>query len=94
MQDLIVGFARLHGDAAMLVTVPRLVSRLLLDADRIAINPRQLRDSFLLPPQQLIGRRLRPLLADGMPIPSEKQIPLDSLLTDFPVSVLYTADSA
>jgi (1->4)-alpha-D-glucan 1-alpha-D-glucosylmutase len=94
MQDHIISFARLHGNAAMLVTVPRLVHRLLLDPNRIEIDPKHLRGSFLSPPQQLIGRRLRPLLSDGEPIPTAEQIPLDSLLTDFPMSVLYTIDSA
>jgi (1->4)-alpha-D-glucan 1-alpha-D-glucosylmutase len=94
MQNNIVGFARLHGNAAMLVTVPRLVHRLLSGADRITIDPRLLRASFLSTPQQLIGRRLHRLLADTEPIPLAKELALESLLTDFPMSVLYTIDSA
>jgi (1->4)-alpha-D-glucan 1-alpha-D-glucosylmutase len=92
MQNQIIAFARIEGNTAILVTVPRLVHRLLSDSDRISLDPRCFHDSLLLLPRQLTGRRLHPLFVPGEPILVGKELPLDLILTDFPISVLYQSD--
>jgi (1->4)-alpha-D-glucan 1-alpha-D-glucosylmutase len=94
MQNHIVAFARGLGGSALIVTVPRLVHGLLADADRIAIDPRYLRDSCLVLPRQFVGRRFCTLSATEDSLTGESELPLDRLLTDFPMSVLYAIDSA
>jgi (1->4)-alpha-D-glucan 1-alpha-D-glucosylmutase len=94
LQDHIIAFARVRDDSGLIVAVPRLTHGLLAGDDRIALDPRHLRDSQLITPRQLLGRRLKPLLTDGEPMTAGKELPLASLLSDFPMSVLYLIDSA
>ena len=94
MQDHIIAFARIKDDGVVLVTVPRLVhGKLAIDGD-ISLDPGHLHGSKLSLPPSLIGRRLRQLLVAGDPILVGKELSLDLLLADFPLSVLYAIDSA
>jgi malto-oligosyltrehalose synthase len=94
LQDHIIAFARTHGESAVIVVAPRLVQGLLAGDDRIALDPRHLRGSHLVMPPHLTDRRLKPLLTDDHPITTARELPVATLLTDFPMSVLYTIDSA
>jgi (1->4)-alpha-D-glucan 1-alpha-D-glucosylmutase len=94
MRDHVIAFGRRSGESAIIVTVPRLVHPVLADAGSILIDPRNLRVSRLSLPQPLIGRRFCSLLTDGRPVAVEAALPLDRVLTDFPMSVLHAIDSA
>jgi len=94
LQDHIIAFARTHGESAVIVVAPRLVQGLLAGDDQIALDPRALRGSHLVIPPHLSERRLKPLLTDDHPMMTARQLPLATLLTDFPMSVLYAIDSA
>jgi (1->4)-alpha-D-glucan 1-alpha-D-glucosylmutase len=94
MQPHVIAFARSHRNAALIVVAPRLIWHFLSDADRLVLDPRHLRDSRLLIPQALAERRFCPLLAGGEAIALGRNLPLDRLLSGFPMSVFYQIDSA
>jgi (1->4)-alpha-D-glucan 1-alpha-D-glucosylmutase len=94
MRDHVVAFARHLGESAIVVTVPRLVHRLLAEDGSILIDPLNLRGSSLSLPQPLVGHRFSSLLTNGRPVAVGAELPLDQVLTDFPMSVLHAVDSA
>jgi (1->4)-alpha-D-glucan 1-alpha-D-glucosylmutase len=89
MQERVIAFTRSLGRSALIVVVPRLAHRLLQDADRISINPHYLHDGTLSLPEQLHGMQFRSLLSGDRPMTGRTELPLVSLLGDFPMAVLH-----
>jgi hypothetical protein len=71
-----------------------MVYRLLQSKDRITLDPDRLGDSALSLFPGPGDRPLRSLLTPGEPITARSDISVASLLTEFPVAVLYAADPA
>jgi (1->4)-alpha-D-glucan 1-alpha-D-glucosylmutase len=94
LQDQVVAFTRRLGRSVLVVVVPRLTYRLLRDGDRIELDPQHLHDGILSLPEELRGMRLRSLLSADAEVTVAPQHPLDRLLADFPMVVLYAVDSA
>jgi (1->4)-alpha-D-glucan 1-alpha-D-glucosylmutase len=94
MEQQIVAFVRTLGSSTSIVVVPRLTHRLLRGDDRILIDPSHLRGGTLTLPGKLHGVRLRSLLSGNTEVIASPQLPLQSLIADFPVAVLYAIDSA
>ena len=88
LEQHVVAFTRTHGRSVLIVVVPRLVHRLLQDGDRITLDPRHLRDSALLLPEQLHDRRFYSLLMENKIVTGQPDLPLQSLIGDFPLAVL------
>jgi (1->4)-alpha-D-glucan 1-alpha-D-glucosylmutase len=89
--ERMVAFTRSLGGSVMIVVVPRLVHGLLRMADRIVFDPDQLRDSAISLPEQLRGVQFRSLLSNAS---ATSVIQLQSLLADFPITILHAVDSA
>jgi (1->4)-alpha-D-glucan 1-alpha-D-glucosylmutase len=94
LEDRVVAFTRSFGESLLIVVVPRLMHRFLLKGDQILLDPQYLGGSTLSLPEQLHGRTLRSLLNGGSAITAATELPLGSLLGDFPVMILYAIDSA
>jgi (1->4)-alpha-D-glucan 1-alpha-D-glucosylmutase len=85
LEQQIVAFTRSLDRSVMIVIVPRLAHGLLQGQDRIGLDPHHLRDSAVLLPEQLHGAHFRSLFSKGG---ATSKLPLQSLLTDFPITVL------
>ncbi len=94
MENHIVAFARSHGDAAMVVVVPRLTQRLLQEGETIRLDPSHLRDGSVTVPASLQTRALRSVLTDDAPLNPASHLPLATVLGDFPMAVLHTGEQA
>jgi len=88
LEEHIVAFSRSLGNSVMIVVVPRLTHRLLPADGRLLLEPHHLRGSTLSLPEQLHGIQLRSLL-DGDSVTGQPELPLQAMLTDFPMAVLY-----
>jgi malto-oligosyltrehalose synthase len=93
LEQHVVGFTRTHAHRVLVVVVPRLVHRLLQDGDRITLDPHHLRESALLLPEQLHGRPFVSLFTDSRTVTGRPDLPLQSLISDFPLAVLHSVDS-
>jgi (1->4)-alpha-D-glucan 1-alpha-D-glucosylmutase len=91
LDNNVVAFTRTLGESVLIVVVPRLVRGLLRGGDQIGLDPGQLRDSGLLLPEQLHGRRFRSVLSTRDPLTALPLWPLDALLSDLPLAVLVSA---
>jgi len=94
LEGLIVAFTRSLAGSIMIVVVPRLAHQLLAADGGIMLDKQHLRGSALALPEQLHGRRFRSVLSDADPTPAGPELPLQSLLGDFPVAVYHAVDSA
>jgi (1->4)-alpha-D-glucan 1-alpha-D-glucosylmutase len=92
-EDRVIGFTRTHGGSELIVVVPRLVHGLLQDGDSIGLDPRRLGDNTQLFPARLHGRPLHSLLTPGDTV-ARPGVPIQALLTDFPMAVLYVIESS
>ncbi|MDR3532130.1 MAG: malto-oligosyltrehalose synthase [Rhodopila sp.] len=92
LEERIVAFTRSMAGAVLVVVVPRLVHRLLQGGDRILFEPHHLRDNTVSLPEQLYGARLQSLLTGGDAMTAQAELPLQPLLTDLPITVLYAID--
>jgi malto-oligosyltrehalose synthase len=94
LEDRIVAFTRTHGGSAVIVIVPRLVFPLLSSGDRIVFDKSRLGDSTVSIPEQLLGRQFHSLLNPIETITAQANVPVQSLLADLPIAVLYKIESA
>jgi (1->4)-alpha-D-glucan 1-alpha-D-glucosylmutase len=94
LEQRIIAFTRSHGRSVLVVVVPRLTHGLLLPENRLALDPHHLRDSTLSLPEQLHGTQFQPLLCGNGSMAALPELPLRSLLGDFPMAVLTAVDSA
>jgi (1->4)-alpha-D-glucan 1-alpha-D-glucosylmutase len=92
--ERIVAFTRSLAGSVLIVAVPRLAHRLLAADGSIMLDPQHLRGSALALPEQLHGRQFRSLLSDAGAMAARPELPLESLLGDFPVAVYQAVDSA
>ena len=94
LEQRIVAFSRRCGQSMLIVVVPRLTNGLLLPGDRLALDPLHLRDNIVSLPQQLSGIEFQHLLCGNSSVAAVPELPLGSLIGDFPIAVLSTIDSA
>jgi (1->4)-alpha-D-glucan 1-alpha-D-glucosylmutase len=98
LRDHVCAFARLAGDGAALVVVPRLVARLTGGAERPPLGPEVWGETRLLLPPRLAGRRYRNVFTAEVLAPSSQEgIPdphLGTVLARFPVALLWSGGSA
>jgi len=94
MEDHILAFGRCLGESVLVVAVPRLAYRLMAGEDRISLDPHPLAESNLVLPEALRGRALHSLLTGHDPPRVGDTLPLDSVLSDFPMAVLHGTDAA
>jgi (1->4)-alpha-D-glucan 1-alpha-D-glucosylmutase len=93
LAEKIVAFTRRFGGSELIVAAPRLVHPH-LQKDRIVLDSHHLRGSTLALPEHLDGRKFRSVLSRGGVVTAQTKLPLESLLRDFPLAILYTIDSA
>jgi malto-oligosyltrehalose synthase len=94
LEQHVIAFARGYGRSVLIVVVPRLTRELLLPEDRLALDPRHLSDCAVSLPEQLHRIEFQPLLFGNSRVAGAPELPLRSLLGDFPVAVLSAVDSA
>jgi (1->4)-alpha-D-glucan 1-alpha-D-glucosylmutase len=92
LEDRMIGFTRSLGGSDLIVVVPRLVCRLLQIGDGINLDPRLLDATTVSFPSRLAGRRLRSVLTPCEDLTALPSQPVQSLLRDFPVAVLYASE--
>jgi (1->4)-alpha-D-glucan 1-alpha-D-glucosylmutase len=91
--DRVIAYARIHAGAALVVVVPRLVHGLISEADALHLDPGRLRHNAIPLPPELHGRSAVRVLSGGS-MTLQPELPLDTLLSQFPVAVLHVIDSA
>ena len=94
MERHILAFSRRFQDSLLIVAVPLLAQRLLSGGDRIALDAGKLERSSLTIPEHLHGRQVLSLFQDRRSVDVSPEMPLASLLGDFPMAVLFVADTA
>jgi (1->4)-alpha-D-glucan 1-alpha-D-glucosylmutase len=87
--ERIVAFTRSLGRSMMIVVVPRLPYWLLQAKDRIVLDSHHLQDSSLPLPGQLRGIQLQSLLSSRATVIARPDLPLQSVIADFPMAILY-----
>ena len=93
LAEKIVAFSRCFNESIMVVVAPRLAQDLLQNQDGLLLDPKRLKDNFVALPERLDGRLLRSLMSSNNVI-ADSKMPLQSMLTDFPLAVLYAIDTA
>jgi (1->4)-alpha-D-glucan 1-alpha-D-glucosylmutase len=91
LENHIVAFTRSLGRTAMIVVVPRLAQGLLASQDRPSFDPRKLDSNVISLPEQLHGVRFYSLLSGDR---AEAELDVQAILSDFPIAVWYSVDSA
>jgi (1->4)-alpha-D-glucan 1-alpha-D-glucosylmutase len=94
LEEHVVAFARDHGKSLLIVVVPRLVYRLLQAGSVIALDSHHLLDNTLSIPERLHGRRVTPLLTEGEAFTLGPDLPLRSLIAEFPMAILSSVGLA
>ena len=94
LEERVIAFSRDFGAATMIVVVPRLVQGALQAGDSISFDPSHLRATSLSIPKQIQRRQMRSLLAHNSIAMTEAELPIEALLADFPVALLYAIESA
>jgi (1->4)-alpha-D-glucan 1-alpha-D-glucosylmutase len=89
----VVAFLRSRGDAVCIVVVPRLAARLLglpdtANETAITIPAAVWRSTTLHLPEDVAGRRLRDRISDRRLRPLDRQLPIETILAEFPVALL------
>lgn len=91
----VLAFMRVRGNQASLTVVPRLPHRLLAGRDAIVIPAEAWRDTVLIVPGGLAGRRLHDAIDGGPAVQlAAAPVPVAGLLCDCPVSLHCTVESA
>lgn len=94
MEQRTIAFTRSYGRSVLIVVVPRLTQGLLLPQNRLALDPHRLLDSAVSLPEQLHGTQFKPQLTRNGSIQALPELPLGSLVGDFPIAILSAVDSA
>jgi maltooligosyltrehalose synthase len=90
----VLAFMRAHGDQASLTVVPRLPQRLLAGDDTITIPSAVWRETALVCPDDMVGRRLYEAFSDHASAPLPRLLPVGPLLQRCPAALLCTVESA
>ncbi len=92
MADHVIAFARTDETSAVVVVVPGLVHGVLRDDRSLRLQPAALRQTSIALPAELHGRELRTVFGRDIVV-AGPELPLDRLMSDFPLAVLHTGDS-
>ncbi|MEA2789069.1 MAG: (1-_4)-alpha-D-glucan 1-alpha-D-glucosylmutase [Acetobacteraceae bacterium] len=93
LAEKIVAFTRSFDGSALIVVAPRL-THALLRKDSIVLDPDRLQANTLSLPEHLQGRSFRSALSSDSVIVAEAELELGSMLTDFPLAILYQNEIA